>query len=194
MPNNILMNKKVTNIINNIQSEKIDIKENEYRVFNLYDDDLKSFDIEITQDSNSYLVINIAGYIHEDINIKIKGIMKGNNSKCVIKFRGVAIKGHGNVEASVNAPYGTKDNVIIEDLKGLLEGGTLSLIPILEIDTSEIEASHYATVGVINEDELFYLQTKGISEEKAIDILKRSFITSPFDKDFITLLRKEENE
>lgn len=192
--NNIFMNKEVINSIGNIKSFDIDLKECEYKVYNLYDEDLSSLDINIKLESNTYLVINLCGYINKDITINIKGILNGNNSKCIIKGRFIAHEAHGTVNANLKAPFKSKDNILEEDLKGYLDGGTLALIPILEIDTNEVYASHFATVGVVPMDELFYLQSKGINKKRAIDILKRSFILNPFDKEFVNLLRKEENE
>ena len=39
--------------------------------------------------------------------------------------------------------------------------------PILKIDESDITASHAATVGKLNDDHLFYLLSRGLSEDKA---------------------------
>ena len=39
--------------------------------------------------------------------------------------------------------------------------------PILKIDENEVDASHAAVVGQVNENHLFYLQSRGINKEKA---------------------------
>lgn len=48
--------------------------------------------------------------------------------------------------------------------------------PSLEIEANDVKASHAATVGRIDEDELFYLQSRGISEEKSKQILIKGFV------------------
>lgn len=70
--------------------------------------------------------------------------------------------------------------------------------PFLEIFTDELEASHGATTGTLNKDELYYLQTRGISEENAYLMLLEAFENSIKDnlkdekaKEFIENYKKE---
>ena len=59
--------------------------------------------------------------------------------------------------------------------------------PILKIDDNDIEASHASSVGKISDDELFYLTSRGISMEKA-----RELITFGYLKPIITGFDDEE--
>lgn len=54
--------------------------------------------------------------------------------------------------------------------------------PHLEIDTDEVICSHGATVGSLDEDQLFYLRTRGISEELARAMLTYAFIEEVVDR------------
>jgi Fe-S cluster assembly protein SufD len=54
--------------------------------------------------------------------------------------------------------------------------------PNLEIYTDDVVASHGATVGQLDEKALFYLQSRGISEEQAREILMAGFVRSIFDE------------
>lgn len=54
--------------------------------------------------------------------------------------------------------------------------------PNLEIYTDDVSASHGATVGQLDEKALFYLQSRGIDESVARDILMAGFIRSIFDE------------
>lgn len=47
--------------------------------------------------------------------------------------------------------------------------------PQLQIDTDDVKCSHGATVSQVREDELFYLQTRGLSRKKALDFLISAF-------------------
>lgn len=47
--------------------------------------------------------------------------------------------------------------------------------PQLEIFADDVRCTHGATVGPVNPDEIFYLQTRGISRERSIRILARGF-------------------
>jgi len=49
-------------------------------------------------------------------------------------------------------------------------------IPELEIMTNDVQCSHAATSAPINEEELFYLRSRGISEKEAVRMLVRGFL------------------
>jgi Fe-S cluster assembly protein SufD len=51
-------------------------------------------------------------------------------------------------------------------------------VPNLEILENDIKAGHAATVGRINDLELFYLMSRGIPEEKAKQLIVRGFLES----------------
>ena len=78
----------------------------------------------------------------------------------------------------------TRLDVITENLKGLKEGGNILIEPILEIDTNEVEASHFVTIGTYDEESLLYLNSLGIKENDAKKLLKKSFMLSIFDDNF----------
>ncbi len=54
--------------------------------------------------------------------------------------------------------------------------------PHLEIDTDDVICSHGATVGSLDEDQLFYLRTRGIPEELARAMLTYAFIEEVVDR------------
>ena len=48
--------------------------------------------------------------------------------------------------------------------------------PYMKIDTNDVDIVHEATVGKIGDDEIFYLMSKGLSEEDAIKLVVSGFI------------------
>ena len=48
--------------------------------------------------------------------------------------------------------------------------------PQLEIDNDDVKCSHGATIGQIDEDQLFYLLSRGIGKDEAIAMLSRGFV------------------
>jgi Fe-S cluster assembly protein SufB len=58
--------------------------------------------------------------------------------------------------------------------KGL--GSRSDAIPVLEIKNSDVEAAHEATVGKIGDDEIFYLMSRGLSEDEAIKLIVSGFV------------------
>lgn len=53
--------------------------------------------------------------------------------------------------------------------------------PNLEIFADDVKASHGATIGQLNADELFYLQTRGLKESAAKNLLTRGFCHEVID-------------
>lgn len=49
-------------------------------------------------------------------------------------------------------------------------------VPDLEIEADEVKCSHAATVGKINDDQLFYLTSRGISKRKAKQLIIKGFL------------------
>ena len=88
----------------------------------------------------------------------------------------------------------TKNNVITEDIKGLNHGGKITILPQMEINTHDILANHLVTISALNNNDLFYLQSKGISEAKAQEIILKGFITGTFPKYIDILFGGEKSE
>lgn len=58
----------------------------------------------------------------------------------------------------------------------VLKDNNTTIKPNLLIDNDDIEANHSAYIGRFNKEKIFYLMTRGISKENAIDLLVRSFL------------------
>src|SRR3989344_1603905 len=54
--------------------------------------------------------------------------------------------------------------------------------PKLEIEANEVKASHAATVGRIDDEELFYLQSRGIKQGEAERLIVTGFLNQVIDK------------
>jgi Fe-S cluster assembly protein SufD len=50
--------------------------------------------------------------------------------------------------------------------------------PILLIDENDVTAGHAASVGRVNEDQMYYLMSRGIDEETAQRLVIRGFLSS----------------
>ena len=63
----------------------------------------------------------------------------------------------------------------------LSEGALVNTRPQLEIYADDVKCSHGATVGKLNEDEQFYMRSRGISLEEARFLQMVSFVSPVFD-------------
>ena len=58
----------------------------------------------------------------------------------------------------------------------------ISLIPWLRVDSPDVKASHWAKVQRISSERLFYMQSRGLSQEKAINMIIHSYSQQIVDK------------
>ncbi|MBR4231002.1 MAG: SufD family Fe-S cluster assembly protein [Bacilli bacterium] len=194
--NKLYKDRKVINIIDDNTNLKIEVEKDNMIIINCFFDNIQDMQIDVKQFDDSYLVINYAGFIRENANVNINVDVIGNNNKTVVNTRTISQKNHATFEVKIKANESTQNNDIIEDLKAINEEGTVTFLPVLQVDTKEVNASHFATIGGFDKNELFYLESKGLSTNKAKDILKRSFIENLFSDNFLKMLndRKEEHE
>jgi len=57
--------------------------------------------------------------------------------------------------------------------------------PIMQIETDDVTASHASTTGRLDEHQLFYLQSRGLSRKEAGDVLVQAFLELPWDQSSI---------
>lgn len=94
------------------------------------------------------------------------------NSKSISKGNGVAIY-RGLVSVKPNCP-GCKSTVTCESLM-LDQESQSDTIPVIDIQTSDIDLGHEAKIGRIDDDVIFYLMSRGIPEEEAKAMIVRGF-------------------
>ena len=70
-----------------------------------------------------------------------------------------------------------------EDTLLLGEHAHIDAVPILEIENNEVQCSHGVTIGSISDEQLFYLQARGIFIEDAKKMLLLGF----FDRMLISM-------
>jgi Fe-S cluster assembly protein SufB len=106
----------------------------------------------------------IHGAPHTTSSITSKSISKGGGRA---GYRGLV-----KVYKGAN---GVKSNVICDALI-LDEHSRSDTYPVMEIDEEDASISHEATVSKVSDEQLFYLQSRGISEEQAMMMIVNGFI------------------
>ena len=56
------------------------------------------------------------------------------------------------------------------------KGSVSNTYPFMKIDNNKVDVSHEATVGKIGEEEIFYLMSRGLNEEQAMQMIIAGFI------------------
>ncbi len=173
---NVVINNNANLTFNNLifnEISNITFKSNLKNAANLYNNTLiisKDKKIIVEQDVNhlgrdSFSKVNNVAIAFNDSNIifTTKGIIKNGIKNCNVNqlTRGLILS----------------------------ESGSVSATPILLIDEFDCKAYHGATIGKLNDDDLFYLMSRGLSKRDAFNIVINGLI-----KPFIESINEEELE
>ena len=137
------------------------------------------------------IIIYLNG-INANINYNLKTICKNienydliiyhNNkeTKSEITTNGVNIQ-NGKLKFNVSSfvPNNNKNCIVTQNNRIInLTNNECIINPNLYIDEFEVSANHSANIGSFNKNEIFYLQSRGISKNEAIKLLIKGFLTN----------------
>lgn len=121
----------------------------------------------------------VKAYEVGDYEINLLSEHKVGKSKCRVDVRGV-VRGGARVKIKglVKIDEGAKQSDSFLSMKLLLLDDKSMAVaePELEILNNEVKASHSASVGRIDEEQLFYLETRGISRVEAENLIIKGFL------------------
>lgn len=120
------------------------------------------FLIDKNQHVDSFTVIDHAA-AHCTSNQYYKGVLDDNSTGA---FNG---KIHVLPDAQKTEAYQTSNNILLSDT------ARMNTRPQLEIYADDVKCSHGATVGQLDEDALFYLQSRGIPKDESRLMLMNAF-------------------
>jgi Fe-S cluster assembly scaffold protein SufB len=111
------------------------------------------------------------------LDINIDHAAPDTNSDMLIKSV-LTDRAIGNFYGLVKIKKGAKntDTFFREDALLLSDTAKAEAIPSLEIDENEVKAGHASTVGPVDEEQLFYLQSRGITHKEAKALVVRGFL------------------
>ncbi len=143
------------------------------------------------------LLALLLGKKEDKLNLKIKIYHQkpGTNSKIIIKG---ALKNSADIKLNglVKIEPGAKDTntLLASHILLLSNKAKIQIIPSLEISEKDIKAGHAATIDRINDMELFYIMSRGISEKTAKSLIIQGFLSSilnEFPTDIASQTRKK---
>lgn len=86
----------------------------------------------------------------------------------------------GNIQIKENAQQ--VNSYLAHHTLMLSPNASVHTIPCLEIEADDVKAGHAATIGQIEEDQLFYLLSRGINRKTAENLLIKSFFKKEIGK------------
>lgn len=153
-----------------------------------------SFDLDIDGKGADVRIRGLyvcSGDEHLDIGVKMRHNVGGSVSdqlfrgiaggKSKVRFDGRIVVAHG---AEKTEAYQASRNLMLSDT------AVVETLPQLEIYADDVKCSHGATVGYLDENEQFYMRSRGISLEEARRLQMISFL-SPVMESLDDDIRKE---
>ncbi len=162
----------------NIKELNINIDDNVELIINHYSEVIENeLKINIIQNNNSIFNYNHSFKCNKFYNLDINIEMRGNNSKNNINIHGISDNGKSNIKVDGSVYKNTIDNELDEKVRLLnMNEGQAYIYPNMFVDTKNVVANHAASITSISKDYLFYLNSKGIKDEKAINMIIDGFL------------------
>ena len=143
---------------------------------------------------NSKVVLNLSAISDENMIFKINVFHNNKNTISKTNVHGVTVSNNKMIiENNGHIPNNSKNSDLSQDNKIITFSESESLIkPNLYIDEEEIEASHGAYIGGFDEESIFYLKSRGISEKDSQNLLLKGFLINEqvFDEDTLEEVTK----
>jgi Fe-S cluster assembly protein SufB len=115
----------------------------------------------------------------QDIDTGAKVYHNAPETKSTIVSKSIS-KGGGrtNYRGLVRISHGAKGSACSVECDALMfdNESTSDTMPHIEIHESEVDVAHEATVGKIGDDDVFYLQSRGLDDDDAKQLIVSGFI------------------
>ncbi len=134
-------------------------------------------EIYIDYEEGACLDLHYACTYKQENELVIFSHVESSNTTTNIQVRSVDEGGSLVVKAVGEIVKDTKENAYLEDIKALInEYGSVTIFPDLLVSSDSVIANHNATISPVDEGELFYLESQGISYQSAVSLLKKGFL------------------
>ncbi len=125
------------------------------------------------------------GQNSEKQNFQINHVHKGKNTRSKMISRG-AVKdtAYSHFFGNITMQPGCSgaDGSLEEHNLLLSSGSKIEAIPALEVHHDEVQASHSATLERIDDEKLFYLQSRGLPQRESIELMVEGFFWDALQK------------
>ncbi|QGN06876.1 Fe-S cluster assembly protein SufB [Halorhabdus sp. CBA1104] len=128
--------------------------------------------------SDNHITIAFAGE-GQDIDTGAKVYHNAPNTKSTIESKSIAKDGgRTNYRGLVHIANGAKGSQTNVECDALMfdNESTSDTMPYMEIQENEVDVAHEATVGKIGDEDIFYLQSRGLDDDDAKQMIVAGFI------------------
>lgn len=143
-----------------------------------------NFDIQ-NENTNIECYFLVPAIECQNVKLDINTNLKISNTKVWINVIALASDNASiTLDGNLHIENGIKnvEAKLYEETLLLWNAKYISLIPWLRVDSPDVKASHWAKVQRISPERLFYMQSRGLSSEKAINMIINSYSQQIVDK------------
>lgn len=133
--------------------------------------------ITISNEENAKLNLHYACKYKGENELIVDNILTTSNNENQILIHAVEDEGTIVVKAVGTIEKDTQNNTYLEDIKALTNrNNSIKIMPDLLVKTDSVMATHNATISPVDENELFYLEGKGLDKKSATSLIKEGFL------------------
>jgi len=134
--------------------------------------------ITINQEHQSNVNFNYSFIANDKCHLTIDTNLNGDDNESEINVKAVTEKsGSATIIGTADAKEKIKNNNLVEAIKVLVLNDEESVcIPNLLVATNEVTVNHACTISSVDKNSLFYLESKGLSEEESIKLIKNGYL------------------
>jgi len=155
-----------------------------------------SFNLDIkNQNTNIECYFLIPAIDNQNVKLNINTNFKISNTKARINVIAIA---SDNTSTTLDGNLHIEKNIknieakLYEETLLIWNAKYISLIPSLRVDSPDVKASHWAKIQRISPEKLFYMQSRWLSEDKAIAMIINSYSEQIIKK--LQLNEQQKNE
>ena len=125
------------------------------------------------------LLVVFAGRGEDRIDLDLTMVHKTPSTRGRVTVRGILRdRAHAKIRGLIKVEKAAqKSDGFLEERTLLIgEKAQVEVYPYLEIKADDVRVSHAAAMGMVEEDQLFYLRSRGLSESEALALLIEGFL------------------
>jgi Fe-S cluster assembly scaffold protein SufB len=162
----------------------------EINYFNIIDELDTNINIDVSKESS--FTLNHSFINRNTYNLNIKSNFLSEESSINVNIHAINDGGKSKIDIDGLIKAQKINNNLMENIRVYnINGGKCESMPKMYIDTSKVIANHNVTISNLRDDELFYLNSKGINSLDATKLLCNGFLVKIINDDVLKTKVKE---
>jgi len=134
------------------------------------------YTVEAGENAVTELIARVFGHANDEIKIKEKVVLSGQNSRGLIKTR-VALEDEATAEITgITEGNAAGARGHVDCMEIVKDNATAKAIPIVSVTNSLAKVTHEAAIGSVDKRQLETLMAHGLTPEEAVDVIVKGIL------------------